>query len=106
MGFRLKGERLHLLHPKELISSGASFGTLQLLPDGQMILLMADHQTAGGYPRIANIISADLPIAGQLGPGDKLSFKVVTVKEAEDAQLRVERDLQFFRVGIGLRSNN
>jgi antagonist of KipI len=105
MGFRLKGEPLHLLHSKELVSSATSFGTIQLLPDGQLIVLMADHQTAGGYPRIANIVSADLPIAGQLGPGDKLSFKVVTIKEAEDAELRVERDLQFFKVGIRLQSN-
>ena len=104
MGFRLKGEPLHLLHPKELVSSATSFGTIQLLPDGQMIVLMADHQTAGGYPRIANIISADLPIAGQLGPSDRVSFKVVSVKEAEDAQLRFERDLRFFKVGIGLHS--
>ena len=102
MGFRLKGEQLHLLHSKELVSSATSFGTIQLLPDGQMIVLMADHQTAGGYPRIANIISADLPIAGQLGPGDRVSFKVVTVKDAEDAQLRFERDLRFFKVGIDL----
>lgn len=105
MGFRLKGEPLHLLHPKELVSSATSFGTIQLLPEGQMIVLMADHQTAGGYPRIANIISADLPVAGQLGPGDKVSFKVVSVKEAEEAQLRFERDLRFFRVGINLQNN-
>ena len=102
MGFRLKGEPLHLLHPKELVSSATSLGTIQLLPDGQMIVLMADHQTAGGYPRIANIISADLPIAGQLGTGDRVSFKVVSIKEAEDAQLRFERNLRFFRVGIDL----
>ena len=102
MGFRLRGEPLHLLHLKELVSSATSFGTIQLLPDGQMIVLMADHQTAGGYPRIANIISVDLPIIGQLGPGDGVSFKVVSVKEAEDAQLCFERDLRFFKVGINL----
>lgn len=102
MGFRLKGEPLHLLHSKELVSSATSFGTIQLLPDGQMIVLMADHQTAGGYPRIANIISADLPIAGQLGPGDRVSFKVVTPREADDEHLRYERDLRFFKVGCNL----
>jgi antagonist of KipI len=106
MGFRLKGEPLHLLHPKELVSSATSFGTIQLLPDGQMIVLMADHQTAGGYPRIANIISADLPITGQLGPGDCVAFKLVSVKEAEDAQLRIDRDLRFFKVGIRLQLSN
>lgn len=105
MGFRLKGEPLHLLHPKELVSSAASFGTIQLLPDGQMIVLMADHQTAGGYPRIANIISADLPIAGQLGPGGRVTFKVVSTEDAEAAYLRFERDLRFFKVGLSLLSN-
>jgi len=102
MGFRLQGEPLHLLHPKELVSAATTFGTIQLLPDGQMIVLMADHQTAGGYPRIGNIISADLPIAGQLGSGDRISFKLVSNVEAETAQLALERDLRFFRVGCRL----
>lgn len=99
MGYRLKGESLQLLHPKELVSAATTFGTIQLLPDGQMIVLMADHQTAGGYPRIGNITSADLPVAGQLGPGDRISFKVVSIAEAEAAQLAIERDLRFFKVG-------
>ena len=99
MGFRLKGESVHLLHPKELVSAATTFGTIQLLPDGQMIILMADHQTAGGYPRIGNIISADLPVAGQLGSGDRISFKLVSTIEAETAQLALERDLRFFKVG-------
>ena len=68
-----------------------------------MIVLMADHQTAGGYPRIANIISADLPIAGQLGPGERISFKIVSIREAEDAHLKFERDLRFFKVGRNLQ---
>jgi antagonist of KipI len=103
MGFRLKGESLHLLHPKELVSAATTFGTIQLLPDGQMIILMADHQTAGGYPRIGNIISSDLPVAGQLGPGDRISFRVVTTSEAEAAQLAIERDLRFFKIGCRLK---
>src|SRR5688500_14874721 len=81
MGSRLKGASLKLQHPKELVSSATNFGTVQLLPDGQMIILMADHQTAGGYPRIANIVTSDLPIAGQLGPGDRISFKVFTIAQ-------------------------
>jgi antagonist of KipI len=104
MGFRLRGEPLHLLHEKQLVSSAATFGTMQLLPDGQIIILMADHQTAGGYPRIGNIISADLPIAGQLGPGDQVVFKTVTLREAENARARFERDIDFFKVGCRLRN--
>jgi len=53
MGFRLRGEPLFLQKPKELVSSPVNFGTIQMLPDGQLIVLMADHQTTGGYPRIA-----------------------------------------------------
>ncbi len=74
MGFRLNGNPLYLLHEKELVSSAVTFGTIQLLPNGQMIILMADHQTTGGYPRIANVIAQDLPIIAQLGANDKLKF--------------------------------
>lgn len=59
MGYRLKGEVLSKQHG-ELISTSATFGTVQLLPDGQLIILMADHQTTGGYPRVAQVIAADL----------------------------------------------
>ena len=103
MGFRLKGPPLHLLENRSLLSSATSFGTIQLLPDGQMIILMADHQTTGGYPRIGNVISADLPIAGQLGAGDRIGFEVVSIAEAEQAAIDVERDLRFFKMGVRLR---
>ncbi|MCU0237873.1 MAG: biotin-dependent carboxyltransferase family protein, partial [Pyrinomonadaceae bacterium] len=53
MGYRLQGESLYLLDEISLVSSAVNFGTIQLLPDGQLIILMADHQTTGGYPRIA-----------------------------------------------------
>jgi antagonist of KipI len=64
---------------------------------------MADHQTTGGYPRIGNIISADLPIAGQLGPADRVRFEIVTIEEAEKALDDLERELRFFAVGVRLR---
>ncbi len=103
MGFRLNGTPLHLLENISLASSATSFGTIQLLPDGQLIILMADHQTTGGYPRIGNIISADLPIAGQLGSGDQIRFEVVSVAEAEEAAVEVEREFRFFKMGVQLR---
>ncbi len=103
MGFRLRGEPLHILHAKELVSAAVTFGTIQLLPDDQMVILMADHQTSGGYPRIANIVSADLPIAGQLGPNDRVGFKLITVREAEVARRGFERDLAFFKTGRQLQ---
>jgi antagonist of KipI len=106
MGFRLQGAPLILQQPIELVSSAANFGTVQLLPDGQMIVLMADHQTAGGYPRLANIISADLPVAGQLGPGDRISFQLISIAEAETAYAKFERDLHFLKIGCRLRHSN
>jgi antagonist of KipI len=66
-----------------LVSSAVSFGTVQLLPSGQLIVLMADHQTTGGYPRIASVIKADQPKLAQLLPGDKVNFKMITLEEAE-----------------------
>jgi antagonist of KipI len=67
----------------ELISSAVSFGTMQGLPDGSVIILMADHQTTGGYPRIAHVASADLPKLSQLSPNERITFRRVTVEEAE-----------------------
>ncbi len=106
MGFRLTGNPLYLLHEKELVSSAVSFGTIQLLPDGQMIILMADHQTTGGYPRIANVIAQDLPILAQLGTNDKLKFEVISLQAAEDLALKFERELSFLKTGINLYAFN
>ena len=102
MGYRLSGPPLHVLHNKEMVSAAVTFGTIQLLPDGQLIVLMADHQTAGGYPRIANVISADLPLLSQLGPNDGVSFHLVPIEEAERLAAEFERDLCRLRTGIRL----
>ena len=83
MGYRLNGIPLKTGNKGELISSAVSFGTIQLLPDGQLIILMADHQTTGGYPRIAHVISADLPGLAQQIPGDKINFKLTNHAFAE-----------------------
>lgn len=100
MGFRLQGPSLELFKHEELVSAAVTFGTVQLLPDGQVIVLMADHQTSGGYPRIANVISADLPVLGQLGPGDRVSFAITNIEQAEQAALQVEHDLRKLRTGV------
>jgi len=100
MGYRLTGPPLHIAEAKELVSAGVTFGTIQLLPDGQLVVLMADHQTSGGYPRIGNVIEADLPLLAQLGPGDGISFHSVTVEEAEQAVLSFERELRFLKTGV------
>jgi antagonist of KipI len=100
MGFRLCGEPLCLLDEIELVSSAVGFGTIQLLPDGQMIVLTVDHQTSGGYPRIAHVASIDLPIFAQLGANDKVGFEMISVQEAEDLILRFEKDLNLLRIGV------
>lgn len=104
MGFRLEGEPLSLTSEFQMISSAVTFGTIQLLPNGQMITLMADHQTSGGYPRIGQIASFDLPLMAQLGAGDKISFNKITVGEAEDLAMQFERDLALMKLGIRLRT--
>ncbi len=106
MGYRLKGKPMHLLDDLQMVSSAVTFGTIQLLPDGQIIILMADHQTSGGYPRIANVISVDLPILGQCGPGDGVSFTMVSIEEAERLVLEFEDKLNFLRVGCRLQNHN
>jgi antagonist of KipI len=100
MGFRLAGPPLKSNRPIELVSAAVSFGTIQLLPDGQLIVLMADHQTSGGYPRVGHVISVDLPLVAQLGPGDKIAFKIVDIDEAERAAERLETDLNKLRTAV------
>ena len=83
MGYRLKGMELKVKEQKQLVSSGVTFGTVQLLPSGQLIVLMADHQTTGGYPRVANIISAHLPALAQMKPNDQFNFRLTDISKAE-----------------------
>jgi antagonist of KipI len=103
MGFRLAGPRLYLLSEAEMISSAVAFGTVQRLPDGQLIVLMADHQTTGGYPRIANIAAVDLPLMAQLGPGDEFSFQLIETDRAEELMLDTERGIETLRVGLRMK---
>jgi len=93
MGFRLEGPRLTHAHGADIISDATPLGVLQVPASGQPILLMADRQTAGGYPKIATVITADIGIAGQLGPGDTISFRVCTPAEAVAALIAQERAL-------------
>ncbi len=83
MGYRFKGPLLRLKKPMEIISSGVTNGTLQLLPSGQCIVLLADHQTTGGYPRIGHIIQADIPSLVQQAPGTTIQMVPVNMETAE-----------------------
>lgn len=94
MGYNLKGPELTTTVTEQMVSSAAGFGTLQLLPDGQLIVLMADHQTTGGYPRIGHVISAHLSKLAQRRPGEQIIFKKVTQTEAQQLWLQQYRHLK------------
>jgi antagonist of KipI len=74
MGYRLDGALLARADTTDMLSDATPMGSLQVPPSGLPILLMADRQTTGGYPKIATVITADLPLAGQLAPGDWIEF--------------------------------
>jgi antagonist of KipI len=94
MGYRLDGQALLLGNKKECLSSAVSFGTIQLLPNAQMIVLMADHQTTGGYPRIGHVASSSLPTLSQVSAGETIQFELITRDEAEVIYLQQQQNLQ------------
>jgi antagonist of KipI len=102
MGYRLQGS-LAIKHQQEILSSGVSAGTIQLPPDGHPIVLMADRQTTGGYPRIGQVISADLPELAQRLPGDIVSFEVVSLQSAQEIYFKQMQLLQHLREALKLR---
>lgn len=83
MGYRLDGEKLIPTESIEILSAAVTFGTVQVPPDGNPIVLMADHQTTGGYPIFAQVIGADLPLLAQKKPGDKVQFEQVSLEFAQ-----------------------
>lgn len=94
MGYQLKGQALQLKEKIEMTSTGVYFGTVQLLPSGQMVLLMADHQTTGGYPRIAHVIAAHYPKLAQLRPSDSIQFSVISIEYAEALYYAQQKELE------------
>ena len=102
MGYRLSGTSLSLQSPTEIISSAVDAGIVQLLPDGNLIVLMADHQTTGGYPRIASVIKADMPKLSQVSPGQTINFRIINIKEAEDALISMMQALTEIKAGCHL----
>jgi biotin-dependent carboxylase-like uncharacterized protein len=93
MGFRLEGPPLSHQGDAGLISEATPLGVVQVPASRQPMLLMADRQTTGGYPIVATVISADIALAGQLAPGDRVRFEVCTLKEAVAALIRQEQSL-------------
>lgn len=93
MGYRLLGGVIGNHVRREMISDVTFAGGVQIPPSGDPILLMADRQTTGGYPQLAIVITADLPLAGQLGPGDWIEFEVCTRSDALAALVGAEGKL-------------
>jgi antagonist of KipI len=103
MGYRLEGPPLSLRQPVELLSEGVTFGTVQLPPGGAPIVLMADAQTTGGYPRVGEVASVDLPLVAQLKPGDRLRFRFISLEDAQALYLAHEADIAQARATIGIQ---
>jgi antagonist of KipI len=103
MGLRLSGPKMDRRSGAELLSVAVAPGTVQVPPDGQPIVLMADAQTLGGYPQVGTIASVDLPLVAQLRPGDSLRFRAIAVEDAQRLLSARERDLALLAEGIGQR---
>ena len=94
MGFRLQGAKLDHTDGYNILSDGILPGSIQVPGDGQPIILMADCQTTGGYPKIATVISSDLPLVARRRSGASIRFTSVTQGEAENIRREQEADLR------------
>lgn len=103
MGVRLDGAPLERMDAGDLTSEAVAPGTLQVPPNGKPILLLGDCQTIGGYPKIAHVITVDLPMAAQLWPGSAVRFQQVSLGEAQELLREREEDFARFRLGLRLR---
>lgn len=105
MGYRLNGPKIELKNKIEMISEEVSLGTIQIPPDGNPIILLADRATAGGYPKIAHVASYDIPKLVQLKPSDRIKFKKITLREAEILYLKREKYIAELKKSVKIMSN-
>ncbi|QUW21373.1 biotin-dependent carboxyltransferase [Sporosarcina sp. Marseille-Q4063] len=105
MGYRLEGTTpLTLIEEFELLSEGVTYGTIQVPTNGQPIILMADRQTTGGYPKIGQVISADLSNLAQLQPTATMQFKKVSLEQAQTELIKNEQLIKDIKRGIRYKS--
>ena len=104
MGARLRGPALTRSDEGDRVSEAVAPGTIQVPPNGEPILLLGDCQTIGGYPKIAHVITVDLPAAAQLKAGDVVRFAEIGIAEAQRLLIERERDFELFRVGVALKT--
>ena len=101
MGYRLEGPTLERTKQTEMISEAVTFGTIQVPPDGLPIVLMADRQTAGGYPKFGEVASADLRVLAQMAPRRRLRFAPIALADAQRILLAREREYSHVRSMMG-----
>jgi len=99
-GTCLKGAKLFLKQPREMVSQPVVFGSVQIPPDGQPIVLMSERQTIGGYPQIGHVISADIPKLARAWPGTQVRFREVDLDEARHAWNELQRELGLLNTGL------
>lgn len=100
MGYRLTGYAVKPVADLEMISDAVTLGTIQIPPDGQPIVLMADRQTAGGYPKLAVVCAGDLSLLAQNMPGGRVKFKLISRREAEEFYLARENYYHMLKQNI------
>lgn len=107
MGYHLEGPILNRKksNQDELLSTAVVPGIIQVTGNGSLILLMADCQTTGGYPRVAKVAEVDMPLCAQLKPGDILNFEPISMKQAEILYLDQEKDLRKLNHTIQFKFN-
>lgn len=96
MGMRLNGAQIAHARGFNITSDAVTFGSIQIMGNGQPVILMADRPTTGGYPKIATVISADLPAIGRMQAGTSFRFRLVTVAEAHLARAVMQRHTEAY----------
>lgn len=103
MGYRLNGQKLALSNSEEMISEAVNFGTIQVPQDGNPIILMADRQTTGGYPKIGQVAKVDLGILAQAKPGDRIRFTEISFERAQMFYLKKEEQMHTLKLAVYLK---
>jgi antagonist of KipI len=104
MGYRLEGKKFALEQKTEMVSTAVTTGIVQVTHEGNPIILMADAQTMGGYPRIARICAADIPLLAQTRPGVKIKFKEISEEESSNRCKELNSKMKRLKNGISMPS--
>lgn len=104
MGYRLGGPKIEHKDGADIISGGITFGAIQIPGHGEPIIMMADRQTTGGYTKIANVVSVDLPYLAQLKTGDKVRFEKIDIADAQ--KLLKEREMDLTKISKKFENEN